>query len=275
MSEGGGCSSETVSFAESLAERSGRLLMEFFSAGTFSSRLKEDASIVTEADLAADKLIHESIGQAFGEDAIISEEIDPQAKALVGREATWVVDPLDGTSNFSLGLPFWGVSIARVVGGHPQLAVAYFPALGEMFVAVRGQGTTLNGQPTSVATPEANHGVGFLACCSRTNRFYNVALPLKIRVLGSAAYSLCAVAKGSAALALETTPRIWDIAAATLLVEEAGGIVQAFGDSRAFPPFPLSTVADYSKLTFTTLAAASPELASMANESITPRVTNL
>jgi myo-inositol-1(or 4)-monophosphatase len=257
---------EDAAFAAGLARRVGELLLDHQRRGATSGKLKRDFSLVTEADIAADHEIRDALTAAYPGDAIISEELAPGSGN--DHRRTWIVDPLDGTTNFSLGLPHWGVSIARFEDGLPAVAALYFPVLDELFVASRGGGATLNGEATEVATPENHHGLGFLACCSRTHLRYHVALPLKTRILGSAAYSLCAVAKGAAAAALETTPRLWDIAAAWLVVEEAGGIAASFGGEE---PFPIQPNVGYRDRAFATMAAASEELALHMRESITPR----
>jgi myo-inositol-1(or 4)-monophosphatase len=258
-----------LDYVVELARRVGEVQLDYFDENSDKARepqLKSDASLVTQADLVSDRMIHDALAIRFPDDAIISEELAPGVDFT--GENTWVVDPLDGTTNFSLGLPFWGVSIARVRNGMPCLAVLYFPMLRELYTAIAGEGAFLNGKPTRVATPDEHHGVGFLTCCSRTHRRYIVGLPLKTRILGAAAYSLCAVAKGTAAVALETIPKLWDIAAASLVVTEAGGLVEGFGSDG---PFPLELGQAYSDLNYPTLAAASPELLKAAHETILPR----
>src|SRR5205085_2871717 len=142
-----------------------------------------------EADVAADKLIASELGAHFPSDAILSEELAPtSAGENASRSAyTWIVDPLDGTTNFSLGVQHWGVSIARSGSSGPDVGVLYFPALGEMYVSARGSGATMNGVPIHVRGAADARLVGMLACCARTPRHYHVNLPMKVRVFGSAA----------------------------------------------------------------------------------------
>ena len=110
--------SSELNFIRDLAHETGQLLLEYFNLDGIHTERKADNTAVTEADLAADRLITDAIRSQYPDDAILSEE------ALVPIEdpnrPTWVVDPLDGTTNFSLGLPIWGVSIARVVDGYPM-----------------------------------------------------------------------------------------------------------------------------------------------------------
>lgn len=256
--------------AVAIAERAGALLLDYFRSETLASDWKSDSSIVTEADLAADRLIADAIAGRFPDEEILSEELAPTSAAAVPGPAarTWIVDPLDGTTNFSLGVQHWGVSIARVDERGPDVGVLVFPALGETYVASRGGGATMNGKPVNVRAPSASRLIGMIACCARTPRLYHVNLPMKVRVFGSAAYTLACVARGSAAIGMETRPKLWDLAAGWCLVEEAGGVIETLDGSR---PFPLVADRAYADRSFPILAAASPGLFAQAREFIEPR----
>ena len=178
-----------------------------------------------------------------------------------------MVDPLDGTTNFHLGLPFWGVSIARLVDGWPETAALYFPQLGELYSAQKGQGAWLNGQPLQVRRDQFRK-LSFFACCSRTLKHYQVDIPYKTRILGCAAYTFCAVARNIALLGFEATPHIWDIAGAWLVVQEAGGEIAAL-DGQS--PLPLRPGLDYACQAFPTLAAADAERLAWARQRILPK----
>ncbi|MCI0518982.1 MAG: hypothetical protein L0Z70_01850 [Chloroflexi bacterium] len=243
--------SDIAAFLEDTARQAGALLLRYFRAEGVETRLKDDRTVVTEADLEADRLITAAIQDAFPGEALVSEE---SRHALPpGEEGpVWVVDPLDGTSNFSLGMPVWGVSIARVVNGFPASAAAYFPLLGEYYAAEVEQGARLNGAPIHARLPQEGQPASFFVCCGRTHRRYDLSVRYKPRIFGSAVYDYCAVARGAAVLGFESMPKIWDIAAGWLIVHEAGGLVQAHSGPE---PFPLSPDADYGKLYFPTLAA--------------------
>jgi len=254
-------------FAVDLARHAGDLLLSHYHGDSSQASLKPDRSVVTEADLAADRLITEAIHSDFSGEAVLSEELHPS----LGDEefdAIWVIDPLDGTTNFSLGLPFWGVSIARLVGGWPDIGVLFFPILNELYAAARGHGAQFNQASLRVRTPDPNTPATFFSCCSRTFRNYEVGIRYKPRILGSAAYSFCSVARGIALIAFEATPKIWDIAATWLLVSEAGGAVATHNGSA---PFPVQSGRDYSQVHFPALAAATPELLQKAMSSIKPK----
>jgi myo-inositol-1(or 4)-monophosphatase len=286
---------DALSFATQLALQTGNLLLEHFSASGTLAHLKADHTVVTEADLAADRSISRAIRESFPADLILSEELQPahphhlqsgngdqsppgsahgenegrenQAASPV-EQAVWIVDPLDGTTNFSLGLHYWGVSIARLVNGWPETAALYFPLIQELYTAERQGGARLNGEQIQVKAPSKDQPMAFFSCCSRTHRYYDVQVRYKTRILGSAAYNLCTVARGVAVMGFDATPKIWDIAAAWLVVSEAGGVIETLDGSR---PFPLSSAEDYSQKKFPTLSAATQQLASLGREQITPR----
>jgi myo-inositol-1(or 4)-monophosphatase len=244
--------------------------MEHFRSTNLQTDLKKDRSVVTEADLAADRLIARAIKERYPKDHLLSEELQPEYSSEAGTQNVriWVVDPLDGTTNFSLGLHLWGVSLARLVDGWPETAVLYYPAIEELYSAQKGQGTYLNGQRIQVYSPKDARPLSFFACCSRTYRRYHVNLPYKTRILGSATYTLCAVARGAAILGFEATPKIWDLAAGWLVVYEAGGTTEALTENK---PFPVQPGCSYAQQSFPTLAAATPELIQQARHQITPK----
>ncbi len=246
--------SDPFPFAVNLAQQTGELLRQYAQEGRQEARWKADGSLVTQADLAADQLIVSAIQRAFPADLLISEESVSTGLPEAER-AMWVIDPLDGTTNFHLGLPFWGVLITRLQGGWPELAALYFPLLNELYTARRGQGAWLNGQPLQTQ-PEHYRHLSFFACCSRAHKRYRLEIPYKTRILGCAAYTLCAVARNIALLGFEATPMLWDIAGAWLVVQEAGGTVAAL-DGRS--PLPLRPDLDYTRQSFPILAASNSE----------------
>jgi myo-inositol-1(or 4)-monophosphatase len=242
-------------FAISLAQETGALLQQYYNPAGIHASLKPDKTVVTAADLAADQLITHKIKADFPQDGIISEE---SSHFLIdSHSSTWVIDPLDGTTNYSLGLPVWGVSIARLEKGLPDLGVVYFPRLNELYTARKGEGAFLNHHPIFTRAPDPTEPMSFFACCSRTFRRFNISVPYKPRIMGSSAYSFCLVARGSALLGFDVTPKIWDLSAVWLLVSEAGGIIRSF---EGMPIFPINTDNDYSITSFPVLAAATAEL---------------
>jgi myo-inositol-1(or 4)-monophosphatase len=240
-------------FAHELADAAGERLLSWF--GKASAGTKGDGSVVTDADLEVDRLIHQAVAEAWPEHGVLSEEI---SQLYAGASYTWVVDPLDGTTNFANGLAHWGSSIALLHQHEPLLAVIDFPLLQQRFSAVRGQGAWLDGRLLTVPPHAALHGNQLFTTDSRAFRFLEVRLPVKARILGAAAYDMSAVAAGVAVACMETTPKVWDLAAAWLLAEEAGVAAGTLFDGP--PVFPLIPGQDYGRRVYPLLLAASPEL---------------
>jgi myo-inositol-1(or 4)-monophosphatase len=257
-----------LTFAVQLARQAGELILPYYRKAGLHLSLKADKSVVTEADLAADHWIAGEIKKAYPDDILLSEELSTTSPTNTGGNHIWIIDPIDGTTNFSLGLHIWGVLIAHLVGGWPEDAVLYFPVIDELYTARRGEGAFFNGAPLQVRPPDPNRPSAFFSCCSRTYRRYHVSIPYKARILGSSAYSFCAVARGAAIVSFETTTKIWDIAGAWLLVREAGGEIETYDGSQ---PFPIKPAFDYAKQSFPTLAAATPELLLKSRQQIQPK----
>jgi len=245
-----------LQFVEELACKAGDLLVSYFRPEGTPFKLKADQSVVTEADFAADYLIAEAIRAAYPDDSILSEELQPLFSPNHASNV-WVVDPLDGTTNFSLGLPIWGVAIVRTINGLPHTAAIYFPLIHEMYTAQAGAGAYLNRDRIRVLPPESRSTTTFFACCGHTHRQYNLSVPYKPRILGSAVYNFCSVARGAAILSFEATSKLWDIAAPWILVKEAGGVIQAHHGSS---PFPLQPNIDAASRVYPTLSAANEKL---------------
>jgi myo-inositol-1(or 4)-monophosphatase len=260
----------TLAFAVHVTQQASALLMDYFKQKRLAYSLKLDQTLVTDADLAADKLISDAIHARYPEDVIISEELHPQNSSYPDNpdHAVWIVDPLDGSTNFRQGLHTWGVLLTRLINGFPQESVMHFPLLEETYMCQRGQGAFLNGNPIRVLQPDLDDHSSFFSCCSRTHRHYQVRVPYKTRILGSTGFSLCCVARGSAILGFDATPKIWDIAGGWLLIEEAGGIIDTIDGSQ---PFPLQPGINYALRSFPVLAAPTTELIALARKQISSR----
>jgi myo-inositol-1(or 4)-monophosphatase len=257
---------ELLDFTADLAQEAGGILTDKFKLTGTRPEVKADLSVVTEVDLAADRFIIDAIERSYPEDGIVSEELRPTAPE--GKPAVWVVDPLDGTTNYALGLPFWGVSIARIKDGWPQAAALYFPTLDELYTAEVGKGAFFNHQQVKIETPDEEIPTAFFSCCSRAHLDYRVDIPYKPRILGSAVYNFCALTRGVSILAFEATPKIWDLAGGWLLIKEAGGIIESLEEPS---PFPLMQGVDFRKMNFPTLAGASQKMIEMGRRKIKRR----
>ncbi len=196
--------------------------------------------LVTEVDKSAERLIRNLIGTHFPDHAFLGEEgVEPGPRAAaaavsqaVEAEYLWIVDPIDGTTNFVHGFPFYAVSIALARRGQVIVGVVYDPSRDELFVAERGKGAYVHGKKMSVSA-ERTLGESLLATGFPTapdelhaNMRGMQALAPKVRnlrVAGSAALHLAYVAAGRLSGFWENNLNAWDIAAGSLLVEEAGG----------------------------------------------------
>ena len=226
-----------LAVAESAACEAGALLLERF-GHIERSRVKTKSAardLVTEADLASERLLVARLRAAFPDDAIEAEE---EVHDAADRRPRWFLDPLDGTVNYVHGIPAFSVSVARYVGGEPEVAVVHLPRLAETFTAERGKGTMLDGEPVRVSEAaslgESILGTGFPY---RRNELPNNNLEnfcrffldeRGLRRMGSAAMDLAYVAAGRLDGFWELHLAPHDVAAGALLVREAGGIVRDF-----------------------------------------------
>ena len=196
---------------------------------------KSAIDLVTTVDREAERLIVETISQAFPDHGIVAEESPPTS----GRgEYRWYVDPLDGTTNFAHGFPQFAVSIALEHAGEVVLGVVQDALREETFVACRGGGARLNGAPIHVsdvaALEQSLVGSGFPYDVRQRVDFYEafwreaLVRTQGVRRVGSAALDLCYVACGRLDAFWEWNLHAWDVAAGCLLVREAGGRVSDF-----------------------------------------------
>ena len=199
---------------------------------------KGDIDIVTEVDLLCEKEIISRIKKQFPDHDILAEE---SGATQGSSEFRWVIDPLDGTVNYSHGFPSYCVSIALEKNGENILGVIYSPCLDELFVAEKGNGSTLNSKPISVSKVSSLKKslliTGFAYDVSQTDNdnldhFQNfVKESQAVRRMGSAALDLCYMATGRAEGFWELNLHAWDMAAGVLIIREAGGQVTRFDGS--------------------------------------------
>ena len=203
----------------------------------FTVELKGEINLVTSADQKAEALVVSQLKKGFPEFGILAEEAGEPA-GPTDAPAVWVVDPLDGTTNFAHHVPVYAVSIALWEKGKPVLGVVYHPALKELFWAVREKGAFLNGKRLAVSrTADSNAALlatGFpydLRQSRENNLDYFAAFATRVRAIrrmGAAALDLAWTAAGRFDGFWELKLFPWDIAAAVLLVSEAGGKLSDF-----------------------------------------------
>jgi myo-inositol-1(or 4)-monophosphatase len=232
-----------LDFAIETAREAGRVLAERFGRVSLEVSHKGDIDLVTESDLAAERLIVERISSYYPRHAILAEEagkVEAEAGAGGGGAYKWIVDPLDGTTNYAHGYPCYCVSIALEREGELVLGVIHDPTRDETFAAERGAGATLNGRRIRVSEIQDLNEA--LLCTGypydvrgRDNfvrNFKNFILHAQgVRRDGSAALDLAYVACGRFDGFWEEGLRPWDVAAGAIIIEEAGGRVSRYDDA--------------------------------------------
>jgi myo-inositol-1(or 4)-monophosphatase len=236
-----------LNFAIQLAQDAGRVLADKFGRALQVSN-KGDIDLVTEADVASERLIVERIRSYHPRHAILTEESGDVAEAGgSGAEFKWIIDPLDGTTNYAHGYPVFCVSVALEQEGKVVVGVVYDPTRDELFAAERGGGATLNGRRVRVSeTDELNRALictGFPYDVRERDDFGRhfrnfIMRAQSVRRDGAAALDLAYVAAGRFEGFYEEGLRPWDVAAGVLLVEEAGGRVTHYDGSpfRVYAP---------------------------------------
>jgi myo-inositol-1(or 4)-monophosphatase len=253
---------DRLQLAVELARRAGGLLLNGYGRAT-QVRHKGAIDLVTEYDLKSEQILVEGIRSAYPADAILSEEGGGQE----GEEVRWLVDPLDGTTNFAHGLPIFSVSIACVRAEELLLGVIYDPTREELFHTLAGEGAFLNEAPIRVsaatALDESLLVTGFpydIRTSPDNNLGYFNTLAVRaraVRRLGSAALDLAYVAAGRFDGYWELKLSPWDWAAGVLLVREAGGRVTTFGEDEKVLDGDATLVATNGKIHHELLAVLS------------------
>lgn len=215
----------------------GQLAKEYFDAGVTHRTKEHLGDLLTEADVAVSKFLVDKIHHQYPDHHIHSEEMANDINP--GAEYEWVIDPIDGTRNFAMGVPFWCVIIAVVKNGETNLAAVYNPIADVLFFAEKGKGAFLNDKKISVNnTDSLDYSFG---CFNRANeggiygdrveRYVVGAVRLVrettawIHNYGSGALAMCYLARGGIDFAAGNAGLDWDYLAPFLIAEEAGAIV--------------------------------------------------
>lgn len=193
--------------------------------------IKDDGSIVTEADLAADNRIRKSLMAAYPEIAFLSEEMELEEQEALLRSSSqlWIIDPLDGTSNFAAGLPLFATSLALIVNGEVQIGISYDVMRDEMFSAVKGQGAYLNDQPLKCKASEFSLERSIAITDFKRLKPKLLARLLKDkpyrsqRNIGASVLEWVWMAASRGQIYLHGGMKLWDLAAGSLIVSEADG----------------------------------------------------
>jgi myo-inositol-1(or 4)-monophosphatase len=245
-----------------------RLLADFEEARVAIA--KDDGSLVTKSDRWADTYIKSALEKEFPEYGVLTEESN---QTLGDQEWSWVVDPLDGTTNFARGIPIWGISLALLHRGTPVFGYVSIPPLRQNIYGwsdEHGSAAFLNGTPLclSESEPDDLSNYFFSACSRSLEKMGRSKFPFKLRILGVASYNILTVAIGSTIGAVEATPKIWDIAAVWVILKAVGAIWVPL--ERNPQIFPLQMGQDYSDRNFPTLVVSHRELLPIAQELTEP-----
>ncbi len=229
-----------LNFAIETAREAGHLLLEKFGRITTVTK-KGDINLVTDADLESESLIVEKIKSYYPRHSILAEE---SGEAVIkGGDAAWkwIIDPLDGTTNYAHGYPCFCVTIALEHKGDVVVGVTFDPTRDELFAAERGQGATLNGKPIRVSATDklgdslivTGFPYDFKQRANFARHLTDFLLSSRgVRRDGSAAIDMAYVACGRFDGFWEEGLNAWDVAAGKLLIEEAGGVVTYYDGSK-------------------------------------------
>lgn len=254
---------QLLNFAREITERVGTHLLPDFRK--VQALQKADGTLVTQADHWADQEIRNAIASKFPSHGILSEEGEHK---FPDADWCWIIDPLDGTTNFTRGIPLWGISLGLLYQGTPVFGYVHFPPVGQSFhgfwqgesgITNLKNGAFMNELPihSSHDAPSNNH---FFNLCSRSTSVLQQPFPCKMRMLGVASYNFITVATGAVLGGVEATPKIWDLAGAWVIAKAAGAVWVSLNSESIFP---LEVGQDYGNRAFPTLVAAYPELVSV------------
>ncbi|MFP8882400.1 MAG: inositol monophosphatase family protein [Myxococcota bacterium] len=242
MSESSSHEFEAVlELAQRLARQAGGIQRERYESDLIVETKSESIDLVTDVDRACEKLIVDTLAELRPRDAILAEE--GSGEDIADAAWRWIIDPLDGTTNYAHGYPRFCVSIGVEHDGVGVVGVVYDPMLDEMFCGIRGRGATLNGRAIHVSSESdmsrAMLATGFAYDVHRSdddniNHFAAIVKAARaLRRDGSAALDLCYVASGRFDGFWELKLHAWDVAAGIIIVEEAGGRTSDFSGAES------------------------------------------
>lgn len=239
-------------FAQTTTATVGEQLLKDF--GHVQGVEKEDGSLVTRSDQWADETLRAAIAQTFPDHGVLSEET---THVFPDTDWCWVIDPVDGTTNYARGIPLWAISLGLLYKGTPVFGHIYVPPIRAHFhgywygtSGLTGPtGAFCNGKPIH-ASPAEPSGNQLFNLCARSTQVMQKPFPCKIRMLGVASYNLLTIAAGAALGGVEATPKIWDIAAVWAIAQAAGATWHSLNND---PIFPLVVGENYGRKPYPTL----------------------
>lgn len=228
--------SSELDFASRLADAADAISMRHFRRQETAVRTKPDGTPVTEADEAIERLLRAEIASAYPEHSVLGEEGGVTGE---GSEHRWIIDPIDGTKNFSWGIPNWATLIALEVKGAVVCGVVSAPAMGERWTAARGGGARRNDEPIRVSEVSdlGRARLGFTSAVAGGEPGFEEAFAELLRTVAHDRgfgdfYGHVLVASGSLDVMIEPGLQPWDIGPLIVIVEEAGGRITDFSGER-------------------------------------------
>lgn len=250
---------DILAFCQETAKRVGDTLIEDF--GKLQATRKDDGTLVTQADRWSDAELREAILARFPEHGVLTEET---THIFPDNDWCWIVDPIDGTTNFTRGIPIWGISLGLLYRGTPVFGYVHFPQIHQSYYGYWYGNSGLTGPTgayrdgellrTSPDSPSQNH---LFNLCARSLDVLKNPFPCKIRLIGVASYNILLVASGAALGGVEATPKVWDIAAVWAIVQASGGVFISLSPE---PIFPLKVGDNYGQRSFPCLVASRANL---------------
>lgn len=219
---------------ETLARRTEAVVREASSLMARDFEIDEKGgceNIVTSSDIAVQHFLCQNLAKICPEAGFLCEEED---MSQTGCEWAWIIDPIDGTANYARSIPESAISVALRHGQDVVVGVVYCPALDEMYVGIKGMGSTLNGKPLKVSSKSFREGIMCTAMSTYRKEFARMCNDIIMEVymqsndfrrFGSSAVELCFAAAGRCDLYFEMRLMPWDYAAASLILTEAGGLI--------------------------------------------------
>lgn len=227
-------SNKSLISVKDAAQRVGKIALVAFKNASMKKKYKSEKDLVTDIDEKVEKMLIEDLSK-IDSVQFLSEEFNPDTEI---NEPAWIIDPIDGTTNFASGIAPFCISIGHWNGSEVDMGVCYLPVTDEMFTASLGNGAFLNGEPISVdkeSDPVKIVAATGFADITHNNKkttlnvFNSLILKTRaLRRLGSAATDLVYTACGKFSFFYEAGLSPWDVAAGSLIVKEAGGIVTDF-----------------------------------------------
>ncbi len=256
---------QVLAFADTTTQQVGAQLLKDF--GQVKATEKSDGSLITRCDRWADDQLRAAIADAFPDHGILSEEVE---HIFPSNDWVWIIDPIDGTTNFAMGVPVWAISLGLLYRGTPVFGYVYVPPLNQAFhgfwAGTSGltmpSGAFLNRQPIQVSDAEMTDNHLFSFCTRSISTLQqdpncDHRFPCKIRMIGVATYNLLTVAMGAVLGAVEATPKVWDIAAMWAILHAAGATWVSLNQQ---PIFPLTPGQNYRQVSFPSLVVAQTSL---------------